>query len=394
MVEEKIKISNKFEIGKFMTFDLSKEAPIYNWFYYKEGYAPQMVEYCLDYFKKGMAGKTPQNILDPFCGAGTTLLYAKNSNIPSIGVDASYLATFVSKTKVDNYEQTDLEEIEKFSNKIDKSHNPKIKWEFELFDTRAAFPKRNLGEILGIREKIEDIENEKARNIAMLALLSVLPQTSVILKDGGVLKIDRNKMAAPAKKLFKRKLKKMAADIKNSQSKPEVPQVILGDAREMELENDSIDLCITSPPYLNNVDYSKIYGLELSLLTLTKNEAENTRSRSVRSFIGKRTQSEDSEVPQEVGEIGTQIPIVGNYFVDMEKNINELHRVLKENAQAHIIVSNSVIHENHILVDEILAQIGMRIGFSGAEIIVGAERIADVKPQKVKTRESIVILKK
>ena len=104
MVEEKIKISNKFEIGKFMTFDLSKEAPIYNWFYYKEGYAPQMVEYCLDYFKKNNSGKLPQNILDPFCGAGTTLLFAKNINIPSIGVDASYLATFVSKTKVDNYE--------------------------------------------------------------------------------------------------------------------------------------------------------------------------------------------------------------------------------------------------------------------------------------------------
>ena len=228
----------------------------------------------------------------------------------------------------------------------------------------------------------------------MLALLSVLPQTSVILKDGGVLKIDRNKIAAPAKKLFKRKLKKMAADIKNSQPKSNIPQVLLGDARDMELENDSIDICITSPPYLNNVDYSKIYGLELSLLTLTKNEAENTRSRSVRSFIGKRAQNEESQVPQELGEIGTQIPIVGNYFVDMEKNIKELYRVLKENAQAHIIVSNSVIHENHILVDEILAQIGMRIGFSSAGIIVGAERIADVKPQKVKTRESIVILKK
>ena len=40
-----------------------------------------------------------------------------------------------------------------------------------------------------------------------------------------------------------------------------------------------------------------------------------------------------------------------------------------------------------------LNAIAERIGFS-CEIVVGAERMADVKPAKVKTRESIVIMKK
>jgi hypothetical protein len=45
-------------------------------------------------------------------------------------------------------------------------------------------------------------------------------------------------------------------------------------------------------------------------------------------------------------------------------------------------------------VDEIFAQMGERIGFSESEIVVGAERIADVRPRKVRTRESIVVMRK
>ncbi len=47
-----------------------------------------------------------------------------------------------------------------------------------------------------------------------------------------------------------------------------------------------------------------------------------------------------------------------------------------------------------MLVDEIFAEMAQRIGFSDVEIVVGAERIADVRPQKVKTRESVVIIRK
>jgi hypothetical protein len=58
------------------------------------------------------------------------------------------------------------------------------------------------------------------------------------------------------------------------------------------------------------------------------------------------------------------------------------------------VVSNSVIHETHVVVDEIFAKMGERIGFSDSEVVVGAYRVADVRPQKVQTRESIVRLRK
>jgi len=227
--------------------------------------------------------------------------------------------------------------------------------------------------------------------LLLLALLAILPQVSVIIKDGGVLKISRNKRAMPVKDAFRRKLKHMLQDLEQHAINGPEPEILLGDARNTGFGEESADLVVTSPPYLNNIDYSKVYGLELSLLSLRKESAQQVRSRSVRSFIGKDMKV--SAMPVEVGEIGEKIPIVGTYFADMEAMMKEAYRILTPEKACYLVVGNSVIHDHHIIVDEVLAEIGERLGFQ-ANIIVGAERIADVRPAKVKTRESVVVLRK
>ncbi len=386
-----MKLSNNFSLGPFMTFDSSKELPVHRWFWYKEGYAPQLVEWAIKNERKA-----PTHLLDPFCGVGTSLLAAKQSNIKSIGIDASDLAAFISRTKTQNYDTRDIEEVKEFSARIFSNSRPvsPMRWDFELFNVNTAIPKRNLNDILFLRERIETLE-PKPRSVLLLALLSVLPQISIVIKDGGVLKIDKKKSAMPVKDAFRRKVKQMIADIEETNAKgmigPE-PDVYLGDARATGLPDESVDMVVTSPPYLNNIDYSKVYGLELSLFAMSGAAAEQVRLRSVRSFIGRKMRVE--RMPEEVGEIGEQIPIIGTYFADMEGAIAEMYRVLSPGSCAYVNVSNSVIHETHVLVDEIFGQMAQRIGFSDVEIVVGAERVADVRPAKVKTRESVVVMRK
>lgn len=395
----RMKIKTNYQLGQFMTFEFSKNKPIHNWFWYKEGFAPEIVEYAI----KG-SNKT-NLILDPFCGVGTTLLTAKQHQINSIGVDASPLAVFASKTKTEDYSNEDLENVEMFIQNIGailktQRSDQQLRWDFELFSPRAAFPKRNYNQILALREAIEQHEG-RVRNILLMALLSTLPQASIIMKDGGVLKIKKNKHALPAKEIFKRKTKQIIRDLKEQTATGHSPQTFLGDARALDIPSESIDLIVTSPPYLNNIDYSKIYGLELSLLHMSKAEAEEVRMRAIRSFIKTGNQrlgtgdgQQGNDMPPEVGEIGTNIPIIGTYFKDMERSIMEMFRVLRPGGSSHVIVSNSVIHQTHVLVDEVFAEMAERIGFTETEIIVGAERIADVRPHKVKTRESIVVMRK
>ena len=66
-----------------VTFVPNKNESIHNWFYYKEGYSKELIEWLVKEYK--LTGP----IYDPFAGVGTTLLVAKNLGISAIGTDVS-----------------------------------------------------------------------------------------------------------------------------------------------------------------------------------------------------------------------------------------------------------------------------------------------------------------
>lgn len=399
-----MKTTNIPDLGPFFTFTPSKSKPIYNWFFYKEAYSPEAVEYFLNKFQISSG-----TILDPFCGIGTTLLYSKFKGLNSIGYDASPLSVFASRVKCADYSQEDIsfakETLQIFSERV--SGAPPIIWKPELFQAHKIFSTQSLTFILKARSAVESIENEKVRDLFLLGLLSIIPQCCFLMKDGGVLKIDKRKSCPPAKPLFNRRIKEMISDLdeigissrasdqrsldlENSQVIGPLPRIEIGDARKIPLKDNSIDAIITSPPYLNGIDYTKIYGLELSLLEPYSNSVREARGRSLYSFE-KKVPVET--VPPEAEEFGHKYPIIGGYFSDMEKVLKESHRLLKPNSSSVFIVGNSIMFGLHILVDEILAEIGERIGFE-AEIISSLQRFASTPHAKVETRESAIVLKK
>ncbi|MEK6981566.1 MAG: hypothetical protein AABX38_01425 [Candidatus Micrarchaeota archaeon] len=399
-----IKISENLFLAPFVTFEISKTKAIYNWFYYKEAFSPELVEWAITREK---ITEQKENVLiaDPFCGIGTTVLRAKVQGLKAIGLDASPLAVFISQVKTRDYSKDDISNarqfVEKVFEKLQKNRNNELKetkgenrfkWHFELFDPRACIPKSNLNIIEYLREEIENLD-EKVGGLMLLALLSILPQCSLIVKDGGVLKIDRSKRAIPVKDAFRKKVKNMLTDLEGNSFSGSKPEIHLDDARICQsIKDESVDLIVTSPPYLNNIDYSKVYGLELSLLGMSKEITKETRTQMVRSFITLDKKIE--KMPPEVGEIGEKIPIIGTYFYDMELTLKQIHRILKPGKACYFNVANSVIYETHVLVDEVLAEMAERIGFKEVEIIVAANRLADVKPKKINVRESIIVMRK
>lgn len=372
------------EIGDYFTFEPAKEIPVHNWFYYKEAYSPQLVEWAL---KELGVGKG--TVFDPFCGIGTTMLYAKEHGFAGIGIDVSPLALFVTKAKCADYPEKDAEEAERELKEIYEGRREAgWEWQFELFHPSRFFGKRNYNEICFLRERIEKIENEKVGGIFLLALLSILPQCGFFIKDGGVLREQKGKSAMPVKDAFKRKVKRMLGDLR--ERKPgtgngelgKEPELKLADAREfVEARADAF---ITSPPYLNNIDYSKVYGLELSLLTMEKESTKIMRGRAVRSFI---TGESFGKCPPEAEEY-SDIPVAGTYFADMERVLRNLKRIAPKGC---MVVGNSVLGGRHIPVDEILIKMGERVGFEDGRIAAVKERVADVRPQRMRVRESAII---
>jgi hypothetical protein len=350
-----------FDFGDDFTFSPDKKKALYNWFYYKEAFSSFFVERII----KELDLKPP--FLDPFCGAGTTLLYCKLKNLESVGVDCNPLSVMISRVKTRNY---DIDVLKSTFEQIFKTESIESnkEWGFKFFKPETVFPRKSLSDFFSLKEKINEIETQREREFFLVALTSVIPQTSFILKDGGVLKIDKKKRLMPVRIAFKRKALRMISEA--SMLKGIEPEVLNGDARDFECFNGlKFSSIITSPPYLNGVDYSKIYGLELNVVG-------GWSANFLRSFLLSKSMNVMKDA----------------YFEDMEKVLRVFDDCLIDEGIAAMVVGNSVVGGEMIKVDEILAEMGSAIGFK-SEIIVGKERgVRHLGFPSV--RESVVIFRK
>lgn len=371
-----IQLEAKPDWGLLATFVPNKKEYIYNWFYYKEGYARELVEKVIDIFqiKKG------QTVFDPFCGSGTTLLACKQNGINSIGYDVLPISVFASMVKTRNYEKEKLQEAarELFRNKFERPEKidvPSI--------MKRAFSKYALEDIIFFKKKMRNIEPE-TRDFMLLALVNAAMKVSWAWKDGGVIKI-KNRRPIPLRPLYKRVVKNMIRSI--GEKKDADACVKYGDARKTEIDDGSIDAVITSPPYLNNIDYTKVYEIEDWMVRGVMGEPEP----AVRSYIGTGREInflEEMEIPNQARA----------YFCDMNMVLKELYRVCRSGAGVCLVVGNAFFTDirQHVESDIILAELAEKIGFETEHVYIMNEREALVNRtiKHGKIRESAVILKK
>src|SRR5574337_577791 len=76
-----------------------KAKPVHRWYTFPHSFTSELVHALIDEWSL----TTTDRILDPFVGAGTTVLAAKEKGIPACGYDISPLAVLATQTKVANY---------------------------------------------------------------------------------------------------------------------------------------------------------------------------------------------------------------------------------------------------------------------------------------------------
>ena len=392
------------EYQDLVTFAENKKEPVYNWFYYKEGFSRDLVWNVLKEYDVPKGGM----VLDPFCGTGTTLLAAKQAGYDAVGFDILPLGVFVSNTKLQ--EDYDIELLQNNMREITslKFGEAKTKWADPGFiDMRKAFSRYARNDILFFRDRIMEVEEPKVRNFLMLGLLSIVSEASNTKKDGGVIRIVNKQHLPPVRYLLKNRLKRMFKDVKRMEPTGRHAEAWVGDARDVKLETESVDACITSPPYLNYVDYTKLYGLELSLLLSGTHELIDLRKRSLRSHVGAEYKKQEGIKSEKLKETlenlravtvssGRFPEVLTGYFEDMFISMESLYSVMKPGGIAAYVVGNTCLPDVTIDVDLILAELGEQAGFTPKEILVAHARWCDVagirKDRPV--RESILVLEK
>jgi hypothetical protein len=171
-----------------------------------------------------------------------------------------------------------------------------------------------------------------------------------------------------------------------------------------------LKLCVTSPPYLNTLDYTDIYRPELFLGHFVNNTDElyKLRLKTVRSHLQARWKDPkesdfgslyDAAIEHVKGNAhelyDPRIPfMIQAYFEDMAKILSTQKYYARDGAQAWLVVSNSAYADREIPVDLIIADIGANLVWKLKEVAVLENiqrRKSKYSPSIDTLRESLVI---
>jgi hypothetical protein len=369
-----VRHTEKLEWRKLVVPAALREAPIHRWFVFPHSFTDGLVRGLIEEWGLGPGDR----ILDPFVGAGTTVLTAKQMGIPAQGVDLSPLAVFVTNAKVGAYDPESvriaLEDV------LGDFAETDIQDETKLL--RRAFTNTALRRLCGLRQCIGALGDASTRNLLFLALIAMLRDFSSIRADGGWLRVGQPHLRAhQVLPRFEAIVESMIDDLPNEKPSP-VGQwhAQVGDARETPADGEYTAV-ITSPPYPNRHDYSRIFGIELEFAFLDEAQTYSLRHESIRSHPEARPPSAvaagyapPARLAALLDELKSQqadrrVPVMlAGYFEDMYLVLNHLRRRLATGARLAFVVGNARYSGVRIPVDELLADVATTAGYQPLEI--------------------------
>ena len=367
----------------------NRKLPVYKWYNYNHSFSRGLVTQIIE----SLSLKSKDKILDPFCGTGTTLLASREKGIPAVGIDILPLSVFISSAKVRNYDQTLIKEKTcEIQSLLSKKSDVKL-----LDDTLTKyFPEKVLKNIFLVDRWCENSCCEETKYFFLTAMMSILEKVSYTRKDGGFLRILPQKIVPDFNPLFFAKLEDMMVDLDFLNALPAVKVISLeGDARQLNFADNTFSAVITSPPYLNRHDYTRVYLLEL-LVSLVKSQEslKNLRYKTLCSHVeAKRMFSVDNYKPPGTLEallkkLKTRalpnkqvLRMIENYFEDMYLVLKECQRVIRQGGNATFVIGNVRYGGIKIPVGEILIDIGDEVGLKLKEKTVA--RLRGNSPQQM-----------
>ena len=396
-----------------VNFKESLNCPIHRWYAYKEGFSPSFVKGFIQQYST-----SPDSVVfDPYGGVGTTVLAANELGFQAYSLDVSPLGNFASRVKNAKYTKADLKHLQDTIARFD-NFVPEFEDRYSISKTVISyFHSDTYKAIIGVRNYVDTIPESKIKDIFMLALLSGIESVSTHKKNGnGVKRKVHPPLPTPYdafKELIISRLNVFVGDICNLH-KTTKNQIIEGSCIEDYSLPKKADIVLTSPPYANCFDYSKVYLVELWLGGFFKNQEDQQRFRekSVISHVHYRWKRADNEsvpivestiVPLLKGRDlwSNSIPsMLTGYFRDMKRCLINLSKNINPGATIGFVVGNPTYAGVVVATDLILAGIAESVGYECQGITIYRKVVPSSQQTKLiedcdqkYVRESMVILK-
>ena len=247
-------------------------------------YIPEIPRWCILKFSR-----EGDIILDPFCGSGTTNVEARLHKRNSYAIDVDPIARILTKVKTT---PLDANALRKTRDRLFHNIYHTKQVEIPEFPNRDYWFRPDVLKDLGIITKqITLIEDPDIRDFFFVCLSSILKEVSnadpKFLYALAISKKMRNvnNRKIDAKRIFIKRAKELITKMNLFSKvcpKEFFVKIIGKDARDIELPDESIDLAVTSPPYLNAVDYPRANQLQIYWLGLWKGKLSDLK----KNYIG------------------------------------------------------------------------------------------------------------
>ncbi len=323
-------------------------------------------------------GESELVVLDPMCGSGTVLAAAADRGHSARGFDVDPLAVLMSSvaTRVVDTAQV-VAEAERICARARASSVDEPRWDDAETQKFAEywFAATQRAQLNRLSRELDDVSDEAVRQALQVALSRIIvtkaPKASLAADTSHS---RPHRVATESSYDVYRGFEGSVASLKkllDQRSTAGQVRVSRGDARALDLPDASVDLIITSPPYLNAIDYLRGHKMSLIWFGHTIPDLRKIRSNSIgaeRALDGEALKQVDDMVSfiENAANDPSKLPLatIVRYAHDLTLFSRELHRVCREGAEVVTVIGNSTLRGNYIQNDVLVRQAYEGAGFS------------------------------
>jgi DNA modification methylase len=373
-----------------LTFKANRSLGRHNWLRLTPAYSRHLVEQLVSSLG------SPDRVLDPFCGTGTTALTCAEHGIRADTVDINPFLVWLANAKFAAYTPEELAEAKHFQSLLRLPADKNGFWHPPLADIEKWWTEDELVPLSALYNSVKEADlSEPARNLLFSAFCRVAIETASVSfghqsmsfkprnGDNGMVKTCAGEQVTG---LFRRRLSEIleaaATELDGSLAKAH-----LGDSRNLHtILRAKYSRVITSPPYPNRMSYIRELRPYMYWLGYLRNgrQAGELDWQAIGGTWGCATSnlmrwqpSEEARVPfdgfdEMISGIRKRSEVLGRYvhkyFEDCVCHFRSLARVLREGATAHYIVGNSKFYDEMVHTEEIYAALMRDNGFENVRI--------------------------
>lgn len=393
-----VQVEKEWSFSEYKPSDTSKLTHCYH--RYPAKFIPQLVERLFDEYLTGI--KNP-HVNDLFMGSGTTIACAIARGYKASGTDINYLSELVTRVKSTPIEPdylndkitkllTDLSFLElSILSKRYKPYIPAANIERIDYWFKPEI-KNELGIILA---RIYEEKDKKVKDFFKVCFSHILKTVSIWLMGSTKPTRDLHKKIQKPFLIFKKHLKKMEKG--NREFWSVIPEKVRhnlkeylnikrDDARHQPIDDNSVDIQITSSPYVTSYEYADLHQLSTIWLEFTEDLKDYRKEFIGTAYKYYNHRTLKSEIARDIvsqlerKDVGMAKEVEA-FFIDMQECFDETYRILNSGGRCCYVIGNTALKKVEILNAEVFAE---SMQYSGLIIdrIIKREIPSKILPQK------------